>query len=120
MHIEQFKIFLFISTVFNVIENVFLIVPRVLTCCSEFIETAGMVDGIYRLSGIASNIQKLRVAFDEDRVPNLKEDKAVLQVNYNFSFPLKSTNKKPDRIISHNLIFLNIINELIITTGCKI
>ena len=40
-----------------------------------------MIDGIYRLSGIASNIQKLRVAFDEDRVPNLYQDKGVLQVS---------------------------------------
>jgi hypothetical protein len=35
----------------------FFSVPRVLTHCAEFIETAGMIDGIYRLSGIASNIQ---------------------------------------------------------------
>ena len=56
-------------------------VPRVLTHCAEFIETAGMIDGIYRLSGIASNIQKLRVAFDEDRVPNLYQDKGVIQVS---------------------------------------
>ena len=59
----------------------FLPVPRVLTHCAEFIETAGMIDGIYRLSGIASNIQKLRVAFDEDRVPNLYQDKGVIQVS---------------------------------------
>ncbi len=58
----------------------FILVPRVLTHCAEFIETAGMIDGIYRLSGIASNIQKLRVAFDEDRVPNLYQDKGVIQV----------------------------------------
>ena len=31
-------------------------------------------------AGISSNIQRLRVAFDEDRVPNLYEDKLVLQV----------------------------------------
>ena len=30
--------------------------------------------------GISSNIQRLRVAFDEDRIPNLYEDKLVLQV----------------------------------------
>ena len=54
-------------------------VPRVLVHCAEFIEKRGMIDGIYRLSGVASNIQKLRVAFDEDRVPNLYDDRAVLQ-----------------------------------------
>lgn len=35
-------------------------VPQVLRCCSEFVETHGIVDGIYRLSGVSSNIQKLR------------------------------------------------------------
>ncbi|XP_030755150.1 GTPase-activating protein CdGAPr isoform X2 [Sitophilus oryzae] len=46
-------------------------VPTVLKSCAEFIEAKGIVDGIYRLSGITSNIQKLRNAFDEDRVPDL-------------------------------------------------
>ncbi|KAL9930551.1 GTPase-activating protein CdGAPr isoform 1-T21 [Glossina fuscipes fuscipes] len=46
-------------------------IPMVLKCCAEFIEEYGIVDGIYRLSGITSNIQKLRRAFDEERVPDL-------------------------------------------------
>ncbi|XP_069691130.1 GTPase-activating protein CdGAPr isoform X3 [Periplaneta americana] len=54
-------------------------IPMVLKCCAEFIETHGIVDGIYRLSGVTSNIQKLRNAFDEDRVPALYEDEAILQ-----------------------------------------
>ncbi|XP_042895156.1 uncharacterized protein [Parasteatoda tepidariorum] len=53
-------------------------IPLVLKCCTEFIEQHGIVDGIYRLSGVTSNIQKLRIAFDEDRVPNLV-DEAILQ-----------------------------------------
>uniref|UniRef100_A0A672LR24 Rho GTPase activating protein 31 n=1 Tax=Sinocyclocheilus grahami TaxID=75366 RepID=A0A672LR24_SINGR len=36
-------------------------VPYVLKTCAEFIEKHGIVDGIYRLSGITSNIQKLRL-----------------------------------------------------------
>lgn len=35
-------------------------VPQVVKSCTEFIEKHGVVDGIYRLSGISSNIQKLR------------------------------------------------------------
>uniref|UniRef100_A0A803U064 Rho-GAP domain-containing protein n=1 Tax=Anolis carolinensis TaxID=28377 RepID=A0A803U064_ANOCA len=38
----------------------FVLVPPVLKSCAEFIETHGIVDGIYRLSGVTSNIQKLR------------------------------------------------------------
>ena len=32
-------------------------VPRVLTLCAAIVEERGIVDGIYRLSGITSNIQ---------------------------------------------------------------
>lgn len=35
-------------------------VPQVVKSCAEFIEKHGVVDGIYRVSGISSNIQKLR------------------------------------------------------------
>uniref|UniRef100_A0A3Q3WUS9 Rho-GAP domain-containing protein n=1 Tax=Mola mola TaxID=94237 RepID=A0A3Q3WUS9_MOLML len=35
-------------------------VPQVLKTCTEFIEENGIVDGIYRLSGVTSNIQRLR------------------------------------------------------------
>uniref|UniRef100_A0A8D0GYE7 Rho-GAP domain-containing protein n=1 Tax=Sphenodon punctatus TaxID=8508 RepID=A0A8D0GYE7_SPHPU len=34
--------------------------PQVLKSCTEFVEQHGIVDGIYRLSGVSSNIQKLR------------------------------------------------------------
>lgn len=46
-------------------------IPMVLKSCAEFIEENGIVDGIYRLSGITSNIQKLRRGFDEERIPDL-------------------------------------------------
>ena len=39
---------------------VYFSVPLVLKSCTDVIETHGLVDGIYRLSGITSNIQKLR------------------------------------------------------------
>ncbi|CRL08178.1 CLUMA_CG020965, isoform A [Clunio marinus] len=48
-------------------------IPMVLKCCAEFIEKYGIVDGVYRLSGITSNIQKLRRAFDEERIPDLMQ-----------------------------------------------
>lgn len=46
-------------------------IPMVLRSCAEFIENYGVIDGIYRLSGITSNIQRLRRSFDEERVPDL-------------------------------------------------
>lgn len=53
-------------------------VPLVLKCCAEFIEEYGIVNGIYRLSGVSSNIQRLREYFDHDRQPDLT-DEAILQ-----------------------------------------
>lgn len=79
-------------------------VPRVLTHCAEFIEKRGIIDGIYRLSGIASNIQKLRVSFDEDRVPNLYDDRAVLQDIHSVSSLLKMYFRElPNPICTYHL-----------------
>ena len=38
-----------------------------------------MVDGVYRLSGISSNIQRLKKSFDCDSPPELAKDRQVLQ-----------------------------------------
>ncbi|CAL8248390.1 unnamed protein product [Lota lota] len=46
-------------------------VPQVLVSCAEFLEQHGVVDGIYRHSGVSSNIQKLRHEFDSEIVPDL-------------------------------------------------
>ncbi|CAH1185554.1 unnamed protein product [Phyllotreta striolata] len=56
-------------------------VPLVLKCCAEFIEKNGIVDGIYRLSGVTSNIQKLRNSFDEDRIPNLFTEDIIQDIH---------------------------------------
>lgn len=49
-------------------------VPRVLRKCAEFIEKHGIVDGIYRLSGVTSNIQRLRQEFCSDACPDLTKE----------------------------------------------
>ncbi|KAK2153627.1 hypothetical protein LSH36_291g07014 [Paralvinella palmiformis] len=64
-------------------------IPLVLEQCAETIETHGIVDGIYRLSGVASNIQKLRNEFDEERVPCLT-DECYLQDIHSISSLLKA------------------------------
>lgn len=54
---------IYIFLIFNNCTNgfsIFILVPDVLTSCAEFIENFGIVDGIYRLSGVTSNIQRLR------------------------------------------------------------
>ncbi|XP_034463497.1 rho GTPase-activating protein 31 [Hippoglossus hippoglossus] len=49
-------------------------VPQVLKKCAEFIEEHGVVDGIYRLSGITSNIQRLRQEFCSEACPDLTKE----------------------------------------------
>ncbi|KAI5948527.1 Rho GTPase-activating protein 31 [Manis javanica] len=49
-------------------------VPYVLKSCAEFIEAHGVVDGIYRLSGVTSNIQRLRQEFGSDQCPDLTRE----------------------------------------------
>ncbi|XP_041750236.1 rho GTPase-activating protein 31 isoform X2 [Coregonus clupeaformis] len=49
-------------------------VPQVLKTCAEFIEKHGVVDGIYRLSGVTSNIQRLRQEFCAELCPDLTKE----------------------------------------------
>ncbi|KAM3601181.1 uncharacterized protein V6R79_008805 [Siganus canaliculatus] len=56
-------------------------VPQVLKSCTEFIEKHGVVDGIYRLSGVASNIQKLRHEFDSEQIPDLTKDVYIQDIH---------------------------------------
>lgn len=49
-------------------------VPQVLRKCAEFIEKHGIVDGIYRLSGVTSNIQRLRQEFCSESCPDLTKE----------------------------------------------
>ncbi|KAM9332205.1 rho GTPase-activating protein 31 [Pholidichthys leucotaenia] len=49
-------------------------VPQVLKKCAEFIEKHGIVDGIYRLSGVTSNIQRLRQEFCSEACPDLTKE----------------------------------------------
>ncbi|XP_055387288.1 GTPase-activating protein CdGAPr [Condylostylus longicornis] len=56
-------------------------IPIILKCCAEFLEKNGIVDGIYRLSGITSNIQKLRRAFDEERIPDMTTPEMIKDIH---------------------------------------
>ncbi|XP_050726285.1 GTPase-activating protein CdGAPr-like isoform X3 [Eriocheir sinensis] len=79
-------------------------IPMVLRCCSEFLERKGIVDGIYRLSGITSNIQKLRNAFDEDRIPDLYGDDSILQDIHCVSSVLKMYFRElPNPLLTYQL-----------------
>uniref|UniRef100_A0A914XF21 Uncharacterized protein n=1 Tax=Plectus sambesii TaxID=2011161 RepID=A0A914XF21_9BILA len=53
-------------------------VPLVLQKCAATVEKHGVVTGIYRQSGVQSNIQRLRQAFDEGGSPDL-DDSSILR-----------------------------------------
>ncbi|GFS08053.1 rho GTPase-activating protein [Elysia marginata] len=103
-------------------------VPLLLKSCTDIIEEYGIVHGIYRLSGITSNIQKLRLqkysdvqkdvqcqspsllhvttdrlAFDEDRVPDLT-DECYLQDIHSISSLLKMYFRElPNPLLTYQL-----------------
>ncbi|XP_035827001.1 serine-rich adhesin for platelets [Aplysia californica] len=78
-------------------------VPLLLKSCTDIIEEYGIVHGIYRLSGITSNIQKLRLAFDEDRVPDLTEE-CYLQDIHSISSLLKMYFRElPNPLLTYQL-----------------
>ncbi|CAG5118300.1 unnamed protein product, partial [Candidula unifasciata] len=78
-------------------------VPLLLKSCTDIIEEYGIVHGIYRLSGITSNIQKLRLAFDEDRVPDLTDD-CYLQDIHSISSLLKMYFRElPNPLLTYQL-----------------
>ena len=47
------------------------------------------MDGVYRLSGMSSNIQRLRRSFDDAKIPDLFNDRLVLQDIHSVSSLLK-------------------------------
>ncbi|XP_022180815.1 GTPase-activating protein CdGAPr isoform X2 [Myzus persicae] len=89
--------------------------PDVLTSCAEFIEKFGIVDGIYRLSGVTSNIQRLRSIFDEDRVPALWEDESIRQDIHSVASLLKLYFRElPNPLCTYQLYdsFVNAVQSI--------
>lgn len=78
-------------------------VPLVLTCCSDFIERCAIVDGIYRLSGVISNIERLRQAFDEDRIPNFGDNAIIQDVHCVASLLKLYFRELPDPLLTYKL-----------------
>ncbi|XP_054717938.1 uncharacterized protein LOC129227411 [Uloborus diversus] len=78
-------------------------IPMVLKCCAEFIEDFGVVDGIYRLSGVSSNIQRLRLAFDEDRPINLGDPATVHDIHSVASLLKMYFRELPNPLLTYQL-----------------
>ena len=60
-------------------------VPDVVVRCARFVEEHGITDGIYRVSGIASNIKRLRSRFiddDQRSLDSLYGEQWIVQVHF--------------------------------------
>ncbi|XP_063002171.1 rho GTPase-activating protein 30 isoform X2 [Elgaria multicarinata webbii] len=78
-------------------------VPQVLKSCTEFVEYHGVVDGIYRLSGVSSNIQKLRQEFDTDRSPDLNKDVYLQDIHCVSSLCKAYFRELPNPLLTYQL-----------------
>ncbi|KAM9294614.1 rho GTPase-activating protein 30 [Gastrophryne carolinensis] len=78
-------------------------VPQVLKSCSEFVEEHGVVDGIYRLCGISSNVQKLRQEFDIERPPDLNKSTYLQDVHCVSSLCKAYFRELPNPLLTYQL-----------------
>ncbi|XP_058496696.1 rho GTPase-activating protein 30 [Solea solea] len=78
-------------------------IPQVLRCCSEFVEHHGIVDGIYRLSGVSSNIQKLRGEFEGDGTPDLNKDLYLQDIHCVSSLCKAYFRELPNPLLTYQL-----------------
>ncbi|XP_012886138.1 PREDICTED: rho GTPase-activating protein 30 isoform X1 [Dipodomys ordii] len=78
-------------------------VPQVLRSCAEFVEEYGVVDGIYRLSGVSSNIQKLRQEFETERKPDLRRDVFLQDIHCVSSLCKAYFRELPDPLLTYRL-----------------
>ncbi|XP_051554565.1 rho GTPase-activating protein 30-like [Myxocyprinus asiaticus] len=78
-------------------------IPLVLRSCSEFIEEHGIVDGIYRLSGVSSNTQKLRSEFDSEGTPDLCKDVYLQDIHCVSSLCKAYFRELPNPLLTYEL-----------------
>ncbi|XP_068604914.1 rho GTPase-activating protein 30 [Brachionichthys hirsutus] len=78
-------------------------IPQVLRCCSEFVETHGIVDGIYRLSGVSSDIQKLRTEFESEGSPDLNKDVYLQDIHCVSSLCKAYFRELPNPLLTYQL-----------------
>ncbi|XP_064588381.1 rho GTPase-activating protein 30 [Zonotrichia leucophrys gambelii] len=78
-------------------------VPQVLRSCTEFVEQHGVVDGIYRLSGVSSNTQRLRTEFEAQRSPDLSRDIYLQDVHCVSSLCKAYCRELPNPLLTYQL-----------------
>ncbi|NWQ71606.1 RHG30 protein, partial [Tyrannus savana] len=67
------------------------------------VEQHGVVDGIYRLSGVSSNIQRLRQEFEAGGVPELARDIYLQDVHCVSSLAKAYCRELPNPLLTYQL-----------------
>ncbi|XP_046852157.1 rho GTPase-activating protein 32-like isoform X2 [Xenia sp. Carnegie-2017] len=49
-------------------------IPLVVEMCAKMIEEHGITNGVYRHSGMSTNVQKIRLMFDSEESPDIEQD----------------------------------------------
>lgn len=78
-------------------------IPLVLVKCCEFLEENGIVHGVYRLSGVNSNIQKLIKCFNSDESPDFNSDIFLQDVHCVSSLLKLYFRELPDPLLTFEL-----------------
>ncbi|XP_031559781.1 rho GTPase-activating protein 32-like isoform X2 [Actinia tenebrosa] len=78
-------------------------IPLVLEACASVIEEHGIIDGIYRLTGSSSTIQKLRLAFDADSPPDLRSEFYLRDVHCISALCKMYFRELPNPLLTHHL-----------------
>ncbi|NXH15500.1 RHG30 protein, partial [Bucco capensis] len=67
------------------------------------VEQHGVVDGIYRLSGVSSNIQRLRQEFDGERCPELRQEQYLQDIHCVSSLLKAYFRELPNPLLTYQL-----------------
>ncbi|NXX40416.1 RHG30 protein, partial [Tricholaema leucomelas] len=67
------------------------------------VEQHGVVDGIYRLSGVSSNIQRLRQEFEAERCPTLQRDIYLQDIHCVSSLCKAYCRELPNPLLTYQL-----------------
>ena len=78
-------------------------IPLVLQWSSSFIERQGIVEGIYRLPGLMTNVNKLKACFNNHRLPD-EDDNFLFQDVHSVASLLKLYFRElPDPLLTYDL-----------------
>jgi len=89
-------------------------VPEILQVCTRFIEKYGIVDGIYRHTGLQSNVQRLRNSFDEEKFGEIEQESYLNDVHSVSSLLKMYFRELPNPLLTYQLYdkFISIAESL--------